>query len=100
MCSPTSSASTQPTSTSACPCASASSRSPARTSRCTSGCPAERTLRGAHVVVGRVGVRRPLPVLEEAEGPVLCDPALLVLVPAVHVRPAPRHHAVLGVDPL
>ena len=51
------------------------------------------------VVVG-VGGEGALPVLEQGERPVLGDATGLVLVPAVHVGPSPRHLAVLGVDAL
>src|SRR4051812_36287686 len=51
------------------------------------------------VLVG-LGPQGLLPVLEQRERPVLGHVAVLVLVPAVHVRPAPRHDPVLGVDPL
>ena len=72
-------------------------RRPASTSNTAPRPPRTRTSSAEHVVVG-VGAQGPLPVLEQREGPVLGDPALVVLVPAVHVGPAPRHGAVLGVD--
>ena len=51
-------------------------------------------------VVRRVGVAGLLPVLEQAERPVLGDAALGVAVPAVDLGGAPRHRAVGRVDPL
>ena len=58
-------------------------------------------LRGRQqLVVVEVGLAGLLPVLEEAEGPVLGGASGGVLVPAVHRRHAPRHAQVLGVDAL
>src|SRR5262245_55066209 len=42
------------------------------------------------LVVRGVDGARALPVLEQREGPVLRDAALLVAIPAIHARDAPR----------
>src|SRR3954452_24756782 len=50
-------------------------------------------------VVG-VGLQGAFPVFEQGERPVLCDASVRVLLPAVDVRPAPRHAPVLRIDEL
>src|SRR3546814_14844276 len=52
----------------------------------------------AHLVVGGVGRPGLVPVLEQAERPVLGHPPLRVAVPAVHLGGAPDHVAVGLVD--
>src|SRR5450755_4346034 len=50
------------------------------------------------LVVGQVRVASPFPVVEEANGPVLGDPAAPVAVPARHVGHPPHHLLVAGID--
>src|ERR1035437_7630064 len=52
------------------------------------------------LVLLRHGSQRSLPVVEQRQRPVLGDPAMVVLVPTVHVGRSPRHPVVRDIDVL